>query len=185
MLAHSRRREGFVMRRVWMLAAITTLAACGSPPEENASRADAEAPMPTDEAVNASNEAEPQVGAAAHPVGKAEPVGVSPCLVQGTEQLNVKSLRAVGTEPFWSAQVEGRCVTYSTPDDQQGTRVWTRYSQGPNSGGVWIGQLGGKRFEMRSRPDSGCSDGMSDKRYPIAVELVVDSQQLRGCAEQR
>ena len=45
-------------------------------------------------------------------------------------------------------------------------------------------QLNGKAFEMRTRPEPGCSDGMSDNRYPIAVELLVEGEKRRGCAEE-
>ncbi|HET9427837.1 MAG TPA: hypothetical protein VFO69_05705 [Allosphingosinicella sp.] len=128
------------------------IAACGQRPS-----APAPAPAPTDKSA-------------------------SPCLMQGSERLSITPLRAVGTEPFWGARIEGRCVTYSHPEDQQGTRVWTRYSPSPG-GGVWSGALGGRRFEFRTRDAPGCSDGMSDRRYPIAVELIVNGEQRRGCAE--
>jgi uncharacterized membrane protein len=105
----------------------------------------------------------------------------SPCLVQGSERLRVGPLRAVGTEPFWGARVEGRCVTYSHPEDQQGSRIWTRFTPGPG-GGVWVGALGGRPFEMRVRPQPGCSDGMSDREYPLAVDLLVNGERRTGCA---
>lgn len=107
---------------------------------------------------------------------------VSPCLVQDGQKLSVQPLRAIGTEPFWAAQIEGRCVTYSHPEDQQGTRVWTRFTATPN-GGVWTGALGGRQFELRTRAAPGCSDGMSDKSYPVAADLLVHGEQRKGCAE--
>ncbi|HEV2865959.1 MAG TPA: hypothetical protein VGX37_05550 [Allosphingosinicella sp.] len=113
--------------------------------------------------------------------GPAAPAG--PCLMQGSERLQVAALRAVGTEPFWAARIEGRCVTYSNPEDQQGTRVWTRYTPAANGGGTWAGALSGRRFELRIRPQAGCSDGMSDRLYPFAAELLVNGEQRRGCAE--
>ena len=107
----------------------------------------------------------------------------SPCLVQDGELLRLTPLRAVGTEPFWAARVEGRCVTYSHPEDQDGTRVWTRFTPGPD-GGIWVGALGGRRFELRTRPAApGCSDGMSDEVYPFSAELLVNGERRRGCAE--
>jgi uncharacterized membrane protein len=105
------------------------------------------------------------------------------CLVQGSERLSTRPLRAVGTEPFWGARIEGRCVTYSHPEDQKGTRIWTRYTAGAKGGGTWSGALGGRRFELRTRAAPGCSDGMSDKRYPLAVELIVGGEKRQGCAE--
>lgn len=106
----------------------------------------------------------------------------SPCLVQDGKPLRVAAVRALGTEPFWNARVQGRCVTYSHPEDQKGTRVWTRFAPGPG-GGTWSGSLGSRRFELRIRPQRGCSDGMSDRRYPLAAELVVGGERRRGCAE--
>lgn len=106
----------------------------------------------------------------------------SPCMAQDGKPLRVAAVRAIGTEPFWNARVEGRCVTYTHPEDQKGTRVWTRYTPGPG-GGTWSGSLGGGRFELRILPGRGCSDGMSDKRYPLKAELVVGGERRTGCAE--
>ncbi len=110
--------------------------------------------------------------------------GVSPCLTHDGRAIPANSLRAVGTEPFWGARVEGRCVTYSHPEDQAGTRVWTTFS-GSAANGAWSGSLNGQPFVMRTRPQAGCSDGMSDNRYPIAVSLTVGGEQRSGCAEAR
>jgi len=105
-----------------------------------------------------------------------------PCRSQDGKALSVAAVRAVGTEPFWGARVEGRCVTYSHPEDQKGTRVWTRYTAAPG-GGTWSGLLNGKRFELRIQPKRGCSDGMSDRSYPLSADLVVGGERRSGCAE--
>ena len=110
------------------------------------------------------------------------PARGSPCLVQDGKAVPANAIRGVGTEPFWGVRVQGRCVTYSHPDDQAGTRVWTKFS-GSKTNGTWSGSLGGKPFVMRTRPQAGCSDGMSDRRYPIAVSLTVGGEQRSGCAE--
>lgn len=107
---------------------------------------------------------------------------VSPCLGQDGPELSAQHLRAIGNEPFWAARIEGRCVTYSHPEDQQGTRVWTRFTP-TTEGGVWTGALDGRPFELRTRAAPGCSDGMSDKSYPVAVELLVHGERRKGCAE--
>lgn len=117
------------------------------------------------------------------PPAHASPGRVSACLMQGDTRLTNPPLRAIGTEPFWGAEIEGRCVTYSHPENQQGTRVWTRFTAGRNGGGTWTGTLDGRPFVLRARPQPGCSDGMSDRRYPIAVELTVGGELRRGCAE--
>ena len=113
----------------------------------------------------------------------ARTAAVSACQVQDGRPLAVEPLRAVGTEPFWGARIEGRCVTYSHPEKPAGTRVWTRYVPATGGGATWTGALDGRRFELRTRPAPDCSDGMSDKRYPLAVELAVAGETRRGCAE--
>jgi uncharacterized membrane protein len=60
--------------------------------------------------------------------------------------------------------------------------VWTKFS-GTTDNGSWTGSLGGHPFVLRTRPQADCSDGMSDKRYPIAVALTVGGEQRTGCAE--
>jgi uncharacterized membrane protein len=107
---------------------------------------------------------------------------VSPCFMQDGQRLLAQPLRAIGTEPFWAARIEGRCVTYSHPEDQKGTRVWTQFTPTPQ-GGLWTGALGGRPFELRTRAAPGCSDGMSDKIYPVAVEILVHGERRKGCAE--
>jgi uncharacterized membrane protein len=119
------------------------------------------------------------------PTPTPSPTNVSACLIQGEQRLTNPPLRALGTEPFWAARIEGRCVTYSHPEDQQGTRVWTRYTPGAGGGGTWRGALEGHPFVLTARPQPGCSDGMSDNRYPLAVDLTVGGEERRGCAERR
>jgi uncharacterized membrane protein len=91
-------------------------------------------------------------------------------------------IKAVGTEPFWAARIGGRCVTYMTPEDQKGTRIWTQFT-GSREQGLWTGFHANQRFVLRTQPQAGCSDGMSDRRYPLAVSLTVSGEQRTGCAE--
>jgi uncharacterized membrane protein len=108
------------------------------------------------------------------------------CQNQEDKPIPANRLRALGTEPFWAAEVEGRCVTYKTPEDQQGTRVWTHFREGPE-GQVWKGALNGQEFQLVVKPagPQGCSDGMSDKTYPLDVVLRVEGETRNGCAEPR
>jgi uncharacterized membrane protein len=108
---------------------------------------------------------------------------VSACLIQDGNRLRNPPLRAIGTEPFWNARTNGRCVTYSHPEDQDGTHVWTTYKAGPDGSGTWSGALGDRLFELTIRPRPRCSDGMSDRRYPFEAELKVQGEVRRGCAE--
>jgi uncharacterized membrane protein len=107
---------------------------------------------------------------------------VSACLLQDGERIAENRLKAVGTEPFWGAEIRGRCVTYSTPENIDGTRIWTTFT-GTAESGTWTGFLDDQNFILRTRPQPGCSDGMSDKSYPIAVNLTVRGEKRSGCAE--
>lgn len=106
----------------------------------------------------------------------------NPCLVQNGQRLSNPPIRAIGTEPFWGVRIEGRCVTWSDPENQPGTRIWTRYVATPQ-GGLWTGALDGRAFELRTRAQPGCSDGMSDNVYPMAAELLAHGELRSGCAE--
>jgi uncharacterized membrane protein len=104
------------------------------------------------------------------------------CMMQDGKELAVKPIRALGTEPLWGAEVEGRCVTYTTPENQKGTRIWTRYTATAD-GGRWSGTLDGSKFELVTRKQADCSDGMSDNKFPMAADLMVNGEQRKGCAK--
>jgi len=52
---------------------------------------------------------------------------------------------------------------------------------------VWKGALNGQEFQLIVKPagPQGCSDGMSDKTYPMDAVLRVDGETRNGCAEPR
>ena len=88
-------------------------------------------------------------------------------------------LKAVGTEPFWAAEIQGRCVTYKTPENQQGTRIWSHvHSEADRR--IWEGALGGRQFQLVVRVVPECSDGMSDRRYPLEALLRVNGETRNG-----
>lgn len=121
--------------------------------------------------------------AACHPKA-ALPPPTSPCREQDGKPIAGPALRATGTEPFWGADIDGRCVTYSTPETQAGVRLWTRFRRSGGSAS-YAGALGGQPFRMDIRTEADCSDGMSDRRYPLAVTLRIGGDTRRGCAAPR
>jgi uncharacterized membrane protein len=89
-------------------------------------------------------------------------------------------LRFTGTEPFWGGQVSGKTLTYSTPEDQDGTVIAVERFAG--RGGIsYSGLLDGADFEMVVTPLE-CSDGMSDRTYPFTVTLAIGEDKRNGRA---
>lgn len=117
----------------------------------------------------------------ASPIAKPDPAAA--CTTQDGRQIPANKLRALGTEPFWSAEIDGRCVTYFTPQNQSGTRVWAKFDA--SQGGSWSGSLDGKPFKLSIKKRQDCSDGMSDRSFPFEATLQVNGEERRGCAEPR
>ena len=123
-----------------------------------------------------------EVRPAGEPASAPSNEAANACSVQDDAPLKVASIKGLGTEPFWNVRTDGRCVTYSTPEDQAGTRVWTKAAAGAGETS-WTGALRGKPFVLSVKPKADCSDGMSDKTYPMEAELRVDGDVRHGCAE--
>lgn len=89
------------------------------------------------------------------------------------------SFRALGTEPFWSAEYSLGKVTWSTPDEPDGVivQVTRRDADGR---ATLTGALDGRAFELNVRQET-CSDGMSDTVYPLSVVRKIDDDIQAGC----
>ena len=91
-----------------------------------------------------------------------------------------ETLRFSGTEPFWGGSVRGTALTYTTPEAPAGTTIQvTRFSG--NNGLAYSGTLGGAVFDM-AVTEAPCSDGMSDRSYPLTVSLQIATETRMGCA---
>ncbi len=109
------------------------------------------------------------------PVAAAATAATLPDAFQG-------DLHVVGTEPFWSAQIREKEIAFNLMDPA--TNV-----TGPNNGAamqdgkaVWETLVGGKPLKLTLVEQAGCSDGMSDLKFPLAAEIVYDGKTLKGCA---
>lgn len=89
-------------------------------------------------------------------------------------------LRFTGTEPFWGGEVSGSTLTYSTPENIDGTVIEVERFAG-RGGIAFSGVLDGATFEMTVTPLE-CSDGMSDRTYPFTVALEIGEETRNGCA---
>jgi uncharacterized membrane protein len=92
---------------------------------------------------------------------------------------STETLRFTGTEPFWGGEVVGGVLTYTTPDNIDGTTIAVERFAG--RGGVsFSGRYEDAAFEMAVSPGE-CSDGMSDRTYPFTVTLQVGDELRNGC----
>lgn len=89
-------------------------------------------------------------------------------------------IRLTGTEPFWGGSVQGETLTYSTPENIDGTQVpVTRFA---GRGGLsFSGELNGQPLDLAITPAE-CSDGMSDRTYPFVATIQLGPERREGCA---
>jgi uncharacterized membrane protein len=90
-----------------------------------------------------------------------------------------ETLRFTGTEPFWGGQVTGTSLTYTTPENIDGTTFPVQRRAG-NNGLSLTGTLDGRRFDV-AVSEAPCSDGMSDRTYPFTVTLRIGEETRNGC----
>lgn len=90
---------------------------------------------------------------------------------------------AIGTEPFWAANVDGARLTYSTPEDSNGKTFPVSRTANATSEEL-AGLLDGQRFTLIVTAGP-CSDGMSDTAYPFSVVRRIGDDTQRGCARPR
>ena len=89
-------------------------------------------------------------------------------------------ITALGTEPFWSAEIIGTEMVYSTPENIEGRRFeLTRFAG--NGGLGFTGSFDGSALQFTVTPGE-CSDGMSDRTYPFTATMKIDEALLAGCA---
>lgn len=90
-----------------------------------------------------------------------------------------ETLRFTGTEPFWGGAVTGTSLTYTTPENPEGTRIAVERFAG-RGGLSFSGSLDGAAFVMTVTP-AACSDGMSDRSYPFTITLGIGDDLRNGC----
>ena len=84
--------------------------------------------------------------------------------------------RALGTEPFWGLQLTGREMIFTTAEGQRVSEKQPRPIHG-FAGDIYQG----RRIHLNIVRGVGCSDGMSDRRYPDKVQVDVDGTRWNGC----
>lgn len=92
-----------------------------------------------------------------------------------------QDLRAVGTEPFWAVEMTKAGLTFSGPDRPSATA--------PNTGPVmnegeasWTGATADGKPLKVTLTAGPCSDGMSDREYPLKAKVELGGEKFNGCA---
>ena len=104
----------------------------------------------------------------------------APAAVLGGVEL-AGSLRAIGTEPDWSVDLTGTEMVYTSPEPPgQRARQPEPVIQGTTA--TWAGETAdGATFKV-TLVATECSDGMSERTYPLTAMVTVGERALTGCA---
>nr|WP_314445609.1 META domain-containing protein [uncultured Sphingomonas sp.] len=86
--------------------------------------------------------------------------------------------RALGTEPFWSLELNGRDMVF-TEANAPGQRIVDAQPRPIHGFAGDIYQ--GRRINLNIVRGQRCSDGMSDRVYPDRVQVRVDGRSFEGC----
>ena len=90
-------------------------------------------------------------------------------------------LRAVGTEPFWGLEIAPQALSWSGVDQA----VQAAANPGPEMQGttaIWRTETAGGTLLVLTLIATECSDGMSDRTYPLTARVELGDQSFNGCA---
>lgn len=92
------------------------------------------------------------------------------------------AFRGLGTEPFWSLEVDAGASPRIRLDLDMGQRpLLVAQATALEEARGYTGTADdGSAVTLRITPAE-CSDGMSDQRYPASIELTVGDEAFRGC----
>lgn len=110
---------------------------------------------------------------------EAAPASAEPRLLAGVD-LDAP-LRVLGTEPFWAVEIKPDGLTYSGVDRPGQTAA----NPGPALQGtvaVWNTATSAGTPLVVTLMATDCSDGMSDRIYPLTAKVEIGEESLTGCA---
>ncbi|WP_339914377.1 hypothetical protein [uncultured Brevundimonas sp.] len=110
---------------------------------------------------------------------EAPAIDVSPALLGGVDLS--RPIRALGNEPFWAVEITPQGLIYAGVDRPE--------QRADNPGPVLQGTTAvyaatngtGKALKVTLIATT-CSDGMSDRTYPLTARVEIDGETLMGCA---
>ena len=91
------------------------------------------------------------------------------------------TVRALGNEPFWHVELAPAGITYSRMGEDPLTGPVTDPTVTGNMA-VWQTTLPDQTALSVTLTGTDCSDGMSDRVYPLAAQVKVGDETLEGCA---
>lgn len=92
-----------------------------------------------------------------------------------------KPVRALGTEPFWSVELTGTEMVYSGVDRPEQRALQPKaVVQGTTATFEGVTGAGAPLSVMLAATE--CSDGMSDRTYPLSAIVKIGAETLTGCA---
>lgn len=113
------------------------------------------------------------------PSAAPSPAPATPAVL-GDVDLN-QPLRAIGTEPFWGIDITPETLVYSGVDEP----TVTMPNPGPTVQGttaVYAAAGADGATLVVTLIATECSDGMSDRVYPLTARAELGSKTLNGCA---
>lgn len=113
------------------------------------------------------------------PTAEAPAAPAAPVVLGGVD-LN-QEVRAIGTEPFWGLEITPEHLAY-TAVDHPGLTV---ANPGPTLQGttaVYAAAGSDGTALVVTLIATECSDGMSDRVYPLTARVELGAQTLNGCA---
>jgi uncharacterized membrane protein len=92
-------------------------------------------------------------------------------------------LRILGTEPFWAIDIAKttNSATYSRAGEADVALSFPKESKGQD-GATVLTSTSSQGDVVTTLRKKDCSDGMSDRTYPWAAEVVFKDETLKGCA---
>jgi uncharacterized membrane protein len=108
------------------------------------------------------------------------PPAAEPAAVLGGVDLG-RPVRVGGTEPFWSVELTATELIYGGPDrpEQRAPRPATQIA-GTTATFESVTAAGTSISVMLAATE--CSDGMSDRIYPLSAIVRIGDETLTGCA---
>jgi uncharacterized membrane protein len=112
--------------------------------------------------------------------GERPPEPAAPVVLAGVDL--GQPVRALGTEPFWGVDIADGALTLTGVD-----RPEQRFAAGApelvGTTAVWRGEAADGAAATLTLIATECSDGMSDRVYPLTARFEAGETELAGCAE--